>query len=61
MRFQMSLPIKGEYPQIRKYLDSLLAEIPVVSLEHMQLERQKVGDPALEAKIRLALYMEQKP
>ncbi|MFA6971932.1 MAG: GspMb/PilO family protein [Gallionella sp.] len=61
MRFQMSLPIKGEYPQIRKYLDSLLAEIPVVSLEHLQLERQKVGDPALEAKIRLALYMEQKP
>jgi len=61
MRFQMTLPLKGEYPQIRKYLDSLLAGIPIVALEHLQLERQKVGDPALEAKIRLALYLEQGP
>ena len=61
MRFQMTLPLKGEYPQIRKYLDSLLAEIPIVSLENLQLERQKVGDPALEARIRLALYLEQEP
>lgn len=61
MRFQMTLPLKGEYPQIRKYLDSLLTEIPIVSLEHLQLERQKVGDPALEARIRLALYLEQQP
>jgi hypothetical protein len=61
MRFQMTLPLKGEYPQIRKYLDSLLAEIPIISLEHLQLERQKVGEPALEARIRLALYLEQQP
>ena len=61
MRFQMTLPFKGEYPQIRKYLDSLLAEIPIVSLEHLQLKRQKVGTPVLEARIRLALYLEQQP
>lgn len=59
MRFQMTLPIKGEYLQIRRYFDSLLAEIPAVSLEHLQLERQKVGDPVLEARIRLVLYLEQ--
>lgn len=61
MRFQMSLSLKGEYPQIRKYLDSLLAEIPIVSLEYLQFGRQKIGDPALEARIRLALYLEQQP
>jgi len=61
MRFQMTLPLKGEYPQIRKYLDSLLAEIPTVALEHLQLERQKVGVPVLEASIRLTLYLEQEP
>lgn len=61
MRFQMNLSLKGEYPQIRKYLDSLLAEIPIVSLEYFQLGRQKIGDPALEARIRLALYLEQQP
>ena len=59
VRFQMVLPVKGDYPQIRKYLDSLLTEIPNIALEHLQLERRKVGDPALEATIRLALYLEQ--
>lgn len=59
VRFQMTLPIRGEYPQIRKFLDSLLTEIPIVSLEHLQLERRKVGDPVLEARIRLTLYLEQ--
>jgi len=55
MRFQMTLPLKGKYPQIRKYLDSLLAEIPIVSLENLQLERQKVGDPALKPESGLHL------
>lgn len=61
MRFQMNLSLKGEYPQIRKYLDSLLTEVPIASLEYFQLGRQKIGDPALEARIRLALYVEQQP
>jgi len=57
-RFQMTLPIRGGYPQIRKYLGSLSAEIPVLSMEHLQFERQKVNDAEVEAKIRLALYLE---
>lgn len=61
MRFQMTLPIKSEYPQIRKYLNSLRAEIPIISMEHLQFERQKVDDPVVEAKIKLALYLGHEP
>lgn len=57
-RFQMTLPVKSQYPQIRRYLNSLRAEVPVVALEHLQFERQKVSDPEVEAKLRLALYVE---
>lgn len=57
VRFQMTLPIKSEYPQIRKYLNNLRAEIPIISMEHLQFERQKVDNPVVEAKIKLALYL----
>ena len=61
LRFQMTLPVNSGYPQIRKYLNSLRAEIPIISMEHLQFERQKVNDSEVEAKIKLALYLEREP
>lgn len=59
--FQMTFPVKGEYPQIRKYLAALLADIPAMSLQQVQFKRQRVGDSLVEANIRLVIYfMEQK-
>lgn len=58
-RFQMTLPVKSAYPQIRRYLNSLRADVPVVALEHLQFERQRVSDPEVEAKLRIALYVEE--
>jgi Tfp pilus assembly protein PilO len=57
-RFQMSLPLRGEYQTIRRFLSDLRAEIPVVSLEQVQFERQKVGDPQVDAKVRLIIFLE---
>lgn len=60
--FQMTLPIKGEYPQIRKYLAALLADIPVLSLQQVQFKRRKVDNSLVEANVRLVLYfLEQRP
>lgn len=59
LRYQMTLPVKGEYPQIRKFLSDLPGALPAVALENVQFERPKVADPKVEAKIKLALYLEQ--
>lgn len=56
-RFQMSLPLRGEYQTIRRFLADLRADIPIVSLEQVQFERQKVGDPLVDAKIRLVIFL----
>jgi Tfp pilus assembly protein PilO len=56
-RFQVILPLRGTYPQIRKFVDGSLAEVPTLSLESIQFERQKVGDPAVEAKARFVVYL----
>ncbi len=59
VRYQMTFPVEGEYPQIRKFLTDLPGVLPVVALENVQFERQKVTDPNVEAKIKLVLYLEQ--
>lgn len=58
-RLQMTLPVRGEYRQIRRFLASTGTAVPIVSLEQVQFERQKVGDPQVDATIRLVLYLEQ--
>lgn len=57
VRFQMTFPVKGEYPRIRKYLSSLMADIPTLSLQQVQFKREKVGDTMVEANIRMVLYL----
>ena len=58
MRYQIILPVKGTYLQLRKFLAAVLAGIPIASLDHISFERQKIGDEVIEAKIKLTLYLE---
>lgn len=58
VRYQITLPVKGGYLQLRKFLASVLTEIPIVSLDHISFERQKIGDEVIEAKIRFTLYLD---
>lgn len=58
-RFQIVLPIKSEYPQIRKFLDELRAEMPIMALEQLQFERRKINDPVVDARVVLDLYLGQ--
>jgi hypothetical protein len=57
MRYQITLPVRGTYPQIRKFVDGALARVPALALESIQFERQKIGEPSLEARIRFVLYL----
>lgn len=58
-RFKITLPVQGSYPQIRRYLAALIAEIPNMALENVQFERKDIGDTKLQARIRLVLYLGQ--
>lgn len=59
-RFQVTLPIKADYPRIRRFLASIAAAVPTAALEHVQFERRKINDPQVEATIKLAIYVEHK-
>lgn len=56
-RYQIALPVRGTYPQIRKFVDGALADVSSLSLEGIQFERHKVNEPSVEAKVKLVVYL----
>ena len=59
LHYQITLPVKGSYLQLRKFLATVLTEVPIASLDNISFERQKIGDQAIEARIKLTLYLDQ--
>lgn len=57
MRYQFTLPVRGSYPQIRKFVDVALAEVPALSLDSIQFERRKIGDATVDAKLKLVVFL----
>lgn len=57
LQYQLAFPVHGSYPQIRKFVDRALADVPALSLESVHFERQKIAEPALDAKITLAVHL----
>ncbi|MBE0627103.1 MAG: hypothetical protein IH606_20075 [Burkholderiales bacterium] len=56
-RYQFTLPLRGTYPQIRKFVDEALAEVPALSLDSIQFERRKIGDATVDAKLKLVVFL----
>lgn len=54
---QVNLPVRGSDLQIRNFVAEVLNEVPVAALEDVSFQRQAIGDPAVEAKVRLMLYL----
>ena len=56
LRYQITLPVKGSYASIRGFLRRVLRDIPSISLDGIAIQRQSVGDEAVEVQIRFSLY-----
>lgn len=59
MHFQITLPVTGQYPQIREFIANVPFEMPIMALENVQIERKTVSDATVNAKIVFGLYLEQ--
>jgi len=56
-RYQITLPVKGPYLQVREFLGAVLKDIPFIALDNVSFQRERIGEPAVEAKIQLTLYV----
>lgn len=57
VRYRMVLPVSGSYEQIRGFIADSLRNVPTLALDDIEFQREKIGDPQLEAKIQMTLYL----
>ena len=56
-QYQITMPVTSSYPNIRKFTSLALASIPGLSLDHVQFQRRRIGDAAIEAELRFTLFL----
>lgn len=59
-RYRITLPVRGSYAHIRGFLAAALAAVPTLALEHVDFQRQKIGDAQLDARITMTLFLSRK-
>jgi hypothetical protein len=55
--YQVNLPVKGSYAAIWQFAMLALRAMPFASLDEISFRRDTVGEPAVEARLRLTLYL----
>lgn len=57
MQVRVTQPMRATYPQLRRYVESVLREIPNASLDQIAARRDNVGQAQLEARLRWSLWI----
>ena len=57
VRYRMTFPVLGAYPNIRSFIDGTLAAVPNAAVDGLKLERKSIGAREVEADIRFAVFM----
>jgi hypothetical protein len=56
-RYEIVLPVKGTYAQVRGFVAEVLATVPAAVLEEVNLRRESVQSARLDARVRITLYV----
>lgn len=56
-RYDIQLPVVGNYAQIRRFIARVLKQIPVAALNDITLKRETSDAPKLEANIEFVLFL----
>ncbi|MET3134886.1 hypothetical protein AAKU55_005189 [Oxalobacteraceae bacterium GrIS 1.11] len=59
--YQVMLPVKGSYQAIWQFALQVLRTVPFASLDELSFKRELIGDPSLEAHLRLTFYLKDTP
>ncbi|MEF8705841.1 MAG: hypothetical protein V5B36_14195 [Candidatus Accumulibacter sp. UW25] len=53
---QMTVPVKGRYPDVRRWIEEILASQPHLAVNELGFKREEIGVDRIEAKVRLTLW-----
>lgn len=57
LRYQITLPARASYPQLRAWLAEVMNVLPSVALDEINFRRDDVGNPSVESRMRLTLFL----
>lgn len=55
--YQITLPVKGSYIQIKKFIAKTMNAMPTLALDGVTFKRETIGGTEVEAKIQFTLFM----
>jgi hypothetical protein len=56
-RVQVTQPVRASYPQLRRYIESVLRDVPNASLDQVVAHRENVGLAQVEARLKWSLWI----
>ncbi len=56
-RYQVTLPLRGTYWQVRLFVAQVMDELPASTLEEISMKRDSVSARAVETRVRFSLYL----
>lgn len=57
VRYEIELPVKGDYAQIRRFVFAAMQDLPTLALKSISFGRQKSDEAQLNANVVLVLYL----
>lgn len=56
-RYEVTLPLNGDYASVRGFVNDVLQSVPSAALDELTLKREAVDQPELEARVRFSLFL----
>jgi hypothetical protein len=56
-RYEMVLPVRGQYPHVRGFVADALRTVPAIALVDVAIKRESVESERLEANLKFNLYL----
>lgn len=56
-RYRMSFPVKGQYPDVRTFVDNVLVAVPAASLDSLRLERAEIDSGVVGAELQFTVFV----
>ena len=57
-RYEIVLPVTGQYCQIRQFITQVLYQTPALALSEMQIKRENTLRPTVEARLVFVLMLQ---
>ena len=56
-RYQVTLPARATYPQVRSWIAELMNEVPYAALDELSFRRDDASSDAVEVRLRMTLFL----